>query len=204
MKASNGPRTGRSDASTSGRLRYLAQEDLESDLEYDLESDLGDSTETSKDAVSDRTSNTAPPASNSSAALGEDVQILDIQYDSKKDGGTVVISTTGAATYRTREVPSQNQVVVEIANAKLPDKLKRPFNTKDFKQSIVSMNAYQDSGSNTARVVLQFRQPRSVDVRQNGKMLTINAVSPGSVNGAAPVAQNGKSEDFGDDEADAA
>ncbi len=199
MKASSRPNGTRIETSTGRRLRYLAQNDLESDLDSELDGELSSEEELPLDSVSDSASGAS--TSSASAAIGEDVQILDIQYDSKKDGGTVVISTTGAATYRTREVPSQNQVVVEIANAKLPDKLKRPFNTKDFKQSIVSLNAYQDSGSNTTRVVLQFRQPRSVDVRQNGKVLTVNAVSPGSANATKQVSQNSKSEDFGDDEA---
>ncbi|MDX9732395.1 MAG: type IV pilus secretin PilQ [Bdellovibrionales bacterium] len=119
----------------------------------------------------------APLSSDSSSSVvqGEDIQILDIQYDSKTDGGTLVIKSTGAATYRTREVPEQNQVIVEIANARLPEQLKRPFNMKDFRQAMVSVNAYQELGSNTARVVLQFRQPRSVRVSQDGQELRVVA-----------------------------
>lgn len=188
LKASNSA-NGRLQASSGLHVRYLAQ-DLDSDLESDLDAELGTPDESAKPEAAEK----SPVAT----ATGEDVQILDIQYDSKKDGGTVVISTTGAATYRTREVPSQNQVVVEIANAKLPDRLKRPFNTKDFKQSIISLNAYQESGSGTARIVLQFRQPRSVDVRQNGKVLTVNAVAPGA------VAKNSKSSDNGESAANSA
>lgn len=168
-------------ASTARSNRYLAQNDLEADLEADLESELESDLEADIQAEGGGediaepiavTSEPAPPA------LGEEVQITDIQYDSKQAGGTVLVTTSSPATYRTREVPSQNQVVIEIANAKLPDKLKRPFNTKDFKQATVSINAYQEPGSNTARIVLQYRQPRSVDVKQNDRILTIVAGSP--------------------------
>jgi type IV pilus assembly protein PilQ len=190
----------RSLASTSARSRYLAQSDLESDLgEGDLEAELA--RESDEPATAEAPIEPVEPVV--AATAGDEVQIQDIQYDSKKDGGTVIIATTGAATYRTREIPSQNQVVVEIANAKLPDRLKRPFNTKDFKQAIVSINAYQESGSNTARVVFQFRQPRSVDVRQNGTTLTVVTTNgPGSsATSSAAIAQNSNSDDFGDEEA---
>lgn len=205
--ASSRASSNRAQASTSSSARFLAQEDLESDLNSDLDADL-ESELNNDDSTESTEASTAPAASPEPgvvASAGEDVQILDIQYDSKKDGGTVLISTTGAATYRTREVPSQNQVVVEIANAKLPDRLKRPFNTKDFKQAIVSLNAYQEAGSNTARVVLQFRQPRTVDVRQNGRTLTVvttgTAGAPSTAPAAPALAQKSSSDDFGDDEA---
>lgn len=171
-------------ASTSKHARMLAQNDLESDLDKELESEIDDTSSTTTTTTEPEVP-VSSTASSEAAPIGEDVQINDIRYDSKTGGGTVVISTTGAATYRTREVPSQNQVVVEIANAKLPAKLKRPFNTKDFKQPIVSINAYQDSGSSTARIVLQFRQPRSVDVRQNGKNLTIATIGAAAGNTSA-------------------
>lgn len=181
-------------ASTAPRARYIAEGDLEGDLEADL------ARETDEPLASGTSA--APEAAIAATAVGDEVQIQDIQYDSKKDGGTVIIATTGAATYRTREIPTQNQVVVEIANAKLPDRLKRPFNTKDFKQAIVSINAYQESGSNTARVVFQFRQPRTVDVRQNGTTLTVVTMNGAGAAAlpAAAIAQNSKSDDFGDDE----
>ncbi|CAN5487524.1 hypothetical protein BH10BDE1_BH10BDE1_25270 [soil metagenome] len=200
MRAATSAR-GRAQASTAKRARYLAQSDLESDLSDggELEADLARETDDASMAPAVESSTAAPVAV---ASAGDEVQIQDIQYDSKKDGGTVVIATTGAATYRTREIPSQNQVVVEIANAKLPDRLKRPFNTKDFRQAIVSINAYQEAGSNTARIVFQFRQPRQVDVRQNGTTLTVVTTNgPGASAPNAQVAQNSKSDDFGDDEA---
>lgn len=209
-KVGSKTRSSRMKASTAAASRRLAQNDLESDLEADLEAELSLGAE-------DSPSTEAPPDLESSlersleselsaeagaepqAVMGDDVQILDIAYDSKQDGGTVIIQTTGPATFRTREVPSQNQVVVEIANAKLPERLKRPFNTKDFRQAIVSLNAYQEAGSNTARVVLQFRQPRTVTVRQEGQRLKVVAGDPVS-SSAGATSQASRSDDFDSEE----
>lgn len=211
MTASN--LSGRAKASTGAGARRLAQ--LDEEFNGDLDSELmrdegGQGGEPAMDApltdlapIQDEPAMASEPVA--PTAVGEDVQITDIQYDSKKSGGTVLIQTTGAATYRTREIPSQNQVVVEIANAKLPERLKRPFNTKDFRQAVVSLNAYQEPGSNTARVVLQFRQPRSVEVTQDGSQLSVVTATAGSTptNVAASTANatTAASEDFdsGDD-----
>lgn len=204
VKVGSKTKSTRVKASTAVASRRLAQNDLDADLEADLDAELSLESEPAPQAESSEDLENsldgeiaADEVSEPSIATGDDVQILDIAYDSKRDGGTVIIQTTGPATFRTREVPTQNQVVVEIANAKLPDRLKRPFNTKDFRQAIVSLNAYQETGSNTARVVLQFRQPRTVNVQQDGQRLTVVAGEP--VSAAAPVSQASKSDDFGDD-----
>lgn len=104
-----------------------------------------------------------------------EVSVTDIRYNSRKGGGTVVVETSAPATYYTREVPSQSQVVIEIANAQLPERLKRPYVTKDFNQSISSVNAYQDKGSSTVRIVVQFRMPMQADVRRDGRELLLTA-----------------------------
>jgi type IV pilus assembly protein PilQ len=175
-KLSKHKRGTRSNASTSRSSRYLAQNDLESDLDSELEAEMADGDVAAP--VEPPVGSTAGAGSAAVPQMGEDVQITDIQYDSKQAGGTVIVTTTSPATYRTREVPANNQVIIEIANAKLPDKLKRPFNTKDFKQATVSIMAYQESGSSTARIVLQYRQPRSVDVKQADRVLSIVAGTP--------------------------
>jgi len=179
-KVSKLKRGSRANASTSRSVRYLAQNDLESDLESDLEAELGEEATAVAPIESATDGNTLSTSVGTAATpqMGEDVQITDIQYDSKQAGGTVIVTTTSPATYRTREVPGNNQVIIEIANAKLPEKLKRPFNTKDFKQATVSIMAYQEIGSSTARIVLQYRQPRSVDVKQADRVLSIVVGSP--------------------------
>ncbi len=113
--------------------------------------------------------------------------LTDLRYVSRRGGGTVVIESSSPLTFRTRENREQNQFVVDVANAHLPDRLKRPYITKDFGQSIASINAYQDSGSTTAHVVIQFRSPTRATVTQSGKRLLVFA------NGAAlPLAKDGK------------
>jgi len=105
----------------------------------------------------------APPSANPT-----EVSLTDIRYVAKKGGGTVVVETSAPATYHTREVPGQSQVVLEIANAQMPPRLKYPYITKDFNQPISSINAYQDPGSSTVRVVVQFKSPTHAEVKQNG------------------------------------
>ncbi len=119
-------------------------------------------------------SNTQP--SSSFSGNFAETSISDIRYVARKGGGTVVVETSSPATYHTREVPAQSQAIIEIANAQLPDKLKRPYVTKDFNQSISSINAYQDKGSSTVRVVVQFRSPMRADVKQEGRALMLTAV----------------------------
>lgn len=99
------------------------------------------------------------------------IEVKDLRYISKS--GVVVIETSEPASYNTREVPEQNQVVIEISNASLPAKLKRPYITKEFQQSIASINAYQDRGSTTARVVIQFKDATSAQVQQSGNLLEV-------------------------------
>lgn len=135
-----------------------------------------------------------PVADNSQSESSQQIDITNIRYLADQ-GGRVVIDTNAPATYRTREVANQNQMVIEIANARLPAKLKRPFITKDFKQPIASINAYQDNGSTTARVVVQFREPTTADVAQEGGRLTLVASGSSSMGGGADqVAESEDSE----------
>jgi len=121
---------------------------------------------------------------NGPSTLGEDTSVEDLRYVSRQGGGTVVIETTLPATFRTRENKELNQLIVEIANARLPDRLKRPYVTKDFGQAIASINAYQDQGSNTARVVIQFKTPTRATVTQSGRKLLVFPSGDGSTSEA--------------------
>jgi len=96
------------------------------------------------------------------------VDVLDLRYLSKSNGGTIVVRTSGRASYRIREIPEQRQVVLEIANAKLPARLKRPFITREFNQAVSAINAYQEAGSTTARFVVQLRSQDRLRVEQTG------------------------------------
>lgn len=110
----------------------------------------------------------------SMAAHAADVTIKDLKYSSL-NGGAVIIESSGPVTYRTREVPAQNQIVVELSNVRLPEKLKVPFVTKDFKQAITSFNAYQDAGSNSAKIIIQLSHAAKADVNQSGGTLMVAA-----------------------------
>jgi type IV pilus assembly protein PilQ len=107
-----------------------------------------------------------------------EVSISDIRYVARKGGGTVVVETSSPATYQVREVPTQSQVVLELANGLLPERLKRPYITKDFGQPITSVIAYQDKGASTVRVVVQFKTPMHAEVSQIGRELMLKAAEP--------------------------
>lgn len=198
----------------------MGGDDLDPDLAKD---ELQDASTAEDEALLDEVAGTAssppppppPPAeprrsepeiggsSISMDASASEVRILDLRYVAKQDGGTVVIETSGPATYRTREESSLNQVIVEVANATLPDRLKRPYVTKDFQQSIASINAYQDKGSTTARIVIQFREPTHASVSQSGKLLTVAASGPASSGETSRVAlANSGDSEFSDSSLD--
>lgn len=126
------------------------------------------------------------------ASMGNDTAITDLRYVSRKGGGTVVVESSSPLTFRTRENKEQNQFVVDIANSRLPDRLKRPYITKDFGQSVSSINAYQDAGSSTAHVVIQFRTPTRATVTQSGNRLLVFA------NGDAIPLADGKARPLND------
>ncbi|MEK6775043.1 MAG: type IV pilus secretin PilQ [Bdellovibrionota bacterium] len=86
------------------------------------------------------------------------VEIKNIQYKGNDTGGTLVVEATGPFTYTTRSNVELKQFIIEIPNSVLPQKLKRPLNTKDFKGGIGSIDAYQNAGSNVSRFVLQLRE----------------------------------------------
>lgn len=179
---------------------------VDPDLAEDVFNDEAASTETAQatpppeqapelslDAQTELNAEEPPPAAEpTQVAEANQVDITNIRYLGEQ-GGQVVIDTSAPATYRTREVPNQNQMVIEIANARLPAKLKRPFITKDFKQPIASINAYQDTGSTTARLIVQFREPTTADVSQDGGRLVLSASGTSSA-----VADNSGGDDSQD------
>lgn len=116
------------------------------------------------------------------------VRIQNLRFLGAENGGTVAIETSGPAEYDTRSNPENNQFIVEVKNAVLPEKLKRPYNTKDFSSLIASINAYQDLGSPTARIVIQLRQSVQPTVTQQNNSILISA-GPSSM-----MADNGQAD----------
>ncbi len=140
-----------------------------------------------------------PGATNLGSSI-EQVELTDIRYVSRAGGGTVVIETTGVAVFRTREIPSQNQVVIDIANSRLPDRLRRPYITREFGQAVASVHAYQSPGASTSRVVISFKSPMRAAVTQSGRRLLVLATRPAKLN---PQAADGMAAIDSDDLDDA-
>jgi type IV pilus assembly protein PilQ len=118
------------------------------------------------------------------------VQITDLQFVGADRGGSVKIETSAPAHYQTRRNEVENQFIVEIENATLPEKFKRPYITKEFNSPIASINAYQNQGSTTTRVVIQMRDTTELAVQQDGNSLVVaagGAPTPAPV--PAPVAE---------------
>lgn len=126
------------------------------------------------------------------------VEVMDLRYLSAQHGGTVVIRTTGKASYRVREAPELKQVVIEVANANLPDRLKRPYITREFNQSISAINAYQDPGASTARFVVQLRENERLVVEQRGGEIFIAPESEANGESIAVNSADGGSEGGGE------
>lgn len=107
------------------------------------------------------------------------VEITGLNYKANDSGGTVIIEATGPVTYTTRANPDLHQFVVEIPNSKLPAKLKRTLNTKDFKGAIGAIDAYQSKGSLTSRIVIQLREGAAEPfVQAEGNSLLIVSTDP--------------------------
>ncbi len=133
-----------------------------------------------------------PPIENSQPATSNQqlAHIKNIKYKANDNGGSVVIEADQPLHFETRKNPDTNQFVIEIADSELPNRLKRPFNTKDMQGGIGSLDAYQDKGSTTTRVVVQLRANVSEPtVQAEGNSLLV--IQSGEVGSQKPaLAQN--------------
>ncbi len=125
---------------------------------------------------------TAPPVEEPPTSTSSIAQIKNIRYKANDNGGTIVIDADQPLTYQTRLNSDTNQFVIEIPNAKLPDKLKRPFNTKDMSGGVGAIDAYQNKGSTTARVVVQLRAgvPEPTLQNEGNSLLVVQSGGPSS------------------------
>ncbi len=118
------------------------------------------------------------------------VKIKNIKYKANDSGGTVVIEANGPMTFQTRTNAETGQFIIEIPGVSLPKKLKRPFNTKDIKGGIGSIDAYQNKGSTTARIVVQLRQGATEPVVQaegNSLLVVESSQAPAPVAAEVPA-----------------
>lgn len=99
-------------------------------------------------------------------------QVTNLEYKAFENGGTVVIETAQPADYKKIVDPSMNQIIISVEGATLPDRFKRPYVTKDFKQDIATINAYDDETGN-ARFVIQMKRPIDPFVQQEGNSILV-------------------------------
>lgn len=110
-------------------------------------------------------------------------KVTAINYLSSANGGTIEIKTSVQATYNVRPNADTNQYIIEIQNALLADSLKRPYIMKDFEGAFGAINAYQNSGASTSRIVVQLKGGGEPVISQEGN--TILVMPPGESGGAA-------------------
>ena len=122
-------------------------------------------------------------------------KIKDVRFLGNDNGGTLVISADQPLNYKTRMNNDTNQMVVEVQNVILPEKFKRPLNTKDMTSVIGSVDAYQNRNSNVARFVVQLKSNVGEPlVQPEGNSLLIVASPTASMVAAT---QNSSSQDIG-------
>ncbi len=133
----------------------------------------------------------APPVATPGVS-GPTADIRNIKFLANQSGGTIVIDGSTPLSHSTRVNSATNQFVVEVQNANLPDRLKQPYILKEFPDaSFGAINAYQDAGASTVRVVIQMKVADFIEpvVQAEGNSLI---VIPSGTGGERPiVAENG-------------
>lgn len=128
-------------------------------------------------------------------------QVNDLKFLANENGGTFVISSNQAMSFKTRLNAANNQLVLEIQDTIVPDRLKRPFNMKDMSSTIGGVDIYQSRGSKIARFVIQLRanSPEPTVQPEGNSILIVGAPNPAfaknSAESAADVSKNGVSLD---------
>ncbi len=126
-----------------------------------------------------------PDEGMAAAASGDfSTEITNLEYKAFDNGGTVVIETSTPAQFQKIVDPELNQVVIQVQDAFLPERFKRPYVTKDFKQDIATINAYADV-TGAARFVIQLKRPIEPSVQQEGNAILVMTA------GGAPMQQAG-------------
>lgn len=115
-----------------------------------------------------------PVATTPPAPAVELAQIKNLEFKSNENGGVFLITADQPLTYKTRINSETNQVIIEVENATVPAKLKRPLLTKDMNSSIGSIDIYQKAKSNVARFVLQMRnQAKEPLIQPEGNSIVV-------------------------------
>ncbi|MCB0414198.1 MAG: AMIN domain-containing protein, partial [Bdellovibrionales bacterium] len=102
------------------------------------------------------------------------VNIENIKFLSNERGGTIVVETSMPSQYTTRFNEANNQMILEIPNSTLPNRLTRPIITNEFQNGKFSgVNAYQNPGGNVSRIVVQLKGTDRPFVSSEGKAIYI-------------------------------
>lgn len=148
--------------------------------------------------VAEQPSTPAPLVSESPTSPAPDVQptvqmaqVSEVQFKSNDSGGALIIQADQPLEYTTRLNTTNNQVIIEVLNVKVPSKLKRPLATKDMSSSIGHIDIYQKEKASTARFVIQLRPNSDQPLIQpeGTSLMVIGAL----VSGAAQAQKNGSS-----------
>lgn len=102
-------------------------------------------------------------------------RVQNIEFRANDNNGTVVIETAQPVKYLTRINKETSQFFVEMSDVSMPDSLKRPFITKDFKTPFAAIQAYQNPGSTTARVIVQMKDgmPEPIVQAEGNRLIVI-------------------------------
>lgn len=100
-------------------------------------------------------------------------KITNLEYQSQKSGGTVVITAEQPFEYDVREEPQFNQTIIEVKNVELAPRFKLPYIAKDFDQSVATINSYQDKGSAIATIVIQYKNKMKPNISMSGNSLMV-------------------------------
>lgn len=159
------------DASESGEGEVAANQTGDVPLEQQLAEDTA-----FEEPLEPEPMDEEPAPITSPVVSGPPAEIRNIKFLANQSGGTVVIDGSSPLTHSTRVNTQNNQFVVEVSNAQLPDRLKRPYLLKEFPEaSFGAINAYQDAGSSTVRVVIQMKAADFIEpvVQAEGNSLIV-------------------------------
>lgn len=150
-----------------------------------IEPPAGDSNATVTDPIVEEPPNLAAP---NTTNVGK-VEITNIKFESNDAGGVIVIEGSQPLNFEARLNAQSNQYVIEIKEAHLPAKLKRPYITKDFESSVGSIDAFQSPSGDAVRVVVQLREGAG-EPTTHVEGSSIIVVPPGALQDPGKVAAN--------------
>lgn len=127
-------------------------------------------------AIEDDPVEVAPANDNMARSTGASQEVTGLKYLSMENGGTIVVQTSGVAKYQVRESSNNNQLIIELPNVTLPTQFRRPYMTNEFRQGVVSFQAYQNRETNSTRVVVQLdKSQKKMNVIQSGETIKISS-----------------------------